>query len=218
MEIRKRNLYKRLTVKEIVQVILKIPHDDDAAVYLFFERYEPLLLKQFQLFVGDMSWWEDAMNDFFLYLKGKGDWEKLSSFKWESSLGSWLKTTSRNFFNDFRERVIKKPIIIVNIDEEKPDRPVFQLPSESEEDREKREKRVQIWEAALRLKDEDQRFVMVKKLRGYDSKEVAVMLQMRWAKRGIVKYYKKRIVVPDNHYVDNICKKAKAEIMKMIHQ
>ena len=72
-------------------------------------------------------------------------------------------------------------------------------------------------EAISLLKDADQKFVMIKRLQGYNSKEIAILLQKRWAKHGIVKYNnKKQIVVPDAAYVDVRTQRAKENLLKII--
>jgi hypothetical protein len=71
-------------------------------------------------------------------------------------------------------------------------------------------------EAIGQLKDEDQRFVILKRLQGYNSKEIAVLLQKRWKKHGIIKYnHKNELVVPDAAYVDVRTQRAK-ENLKII--
>ncbi len=73
-----------------------------------------------------------------------------------------------------------------------------------------------LMEAIGKLKDDDQRFVMLKRLEGYKSKEIADMLQMKWQKYGIKKYNNKNeLVVPDAGYVDVHTQRAKA-ILKII--
>ena len=72
-------------------------------------------------------------------------------------------------------------------------------------------------EAIGQLKDDDQRFVILKRLQGYNSKEIAVLLQKKWQKHGIKKYNnKKELVVPDAAYVDVRTQRAKENLRIII--
>ena len=68
-------------------------------------------------------------------------------------------------------------------------------------------------EAIGKLKDEDQRFAILKRLEGYKSKEIADMLKIKWQKYGIVKYNNdNEVVVPDEGYVNVQVQRAKKEL------
>ena len=72
------------------------------------------------------------------------------------------------------------------------------------------EMHVLLMEAVGMLKDPDQKFVVIKRLQGYNSKDIALLLQKRWEKHNIVKYNnKKQMVVPDAAYVDVRMQRAK---------
>ena len=98
-----------------------------------------------------------------------------------------------------------------------PDRPSIQLPDGGEEDYERRQRKVMLMEAIGQLKDDDQRFVILKRLEGYNSNEIALLLQKRWQKHDIVKYNNKgQRVVPDATYVDVRTQRAKENLRILI--
>ena len=58
---------------------------------------------------------------------------------------------------------------------------------------------------------------MLRRLEGYNSKEIAVLLQMRWEKHGIIKYNNKdELVIPDDAYVNVRVQRAKDNLKKII--
>lgn len=65
--------------------------------------------------------------------------------------------------------------------------------------------RVLLLEAIAQLEYADYRFVIVKRLEGYNNEEIAILLQKKWQKLGIKKHdANKGFVVPDATYV-NVC-------------
>lgn len=89
----------------------------------------------------------------------------------------------------------------------------MQLPDGGKETYERRMNKVMLMEAIGKLKDEDQRFAILKRLEGYKSKEIADMLKIKWQKYGIVKYNNdNEVVVPDEGYVNVHVQRAKKEL------
>lgn len=81
-----------------------------------------------------------------------------------------------------------------------------------EETEERRIQKVLLLEA-IGLLDDDCRFVILKQLKGYRSKEIAVMLQQKWQKHGIVRYNEDgQLVDPDEAYV-NACAQCAKEAL-----
>jgi len=85
------------------------------------------------------------------------------------------------------------------------------------EDYERRQLKVLLLEAVGQLDDPDQKFVILKRLQGYDSREIALLLQKRWEKHGIRKFNNRHEeVVPDAAYVDVRTQRAKENLRKII--
>lgn len=204
--------YSNLSDKELVEKIIDVPHDDEAAAYLLQTRYAPLLRNIYQkVFNDDHSLYGDCIQELFIYLKGKDlNWNKFRTFEWKSTLGVWL---DRIAFNRFRERkpyLIGKQVKSISIDDDSKPGNHLQLPDMGKQEYEKNHLHVILMEAIGMLKDPDQKFVVLKRLQGYNSKEIAILMQKRWEKHGIVKFNnKKQIVVPDAAYVDVRMQRAK---------
>ena len=79
MELTFHNNYKEESDKEIVEKIITVPYNEEAAAYLLYNRYDPLLFKLYRkIFDKNLSWYDDCLGDLFDYLKGKNqDWNKL---------------------------------------------------------------------------------------------------------------------------------------------
>ena len=198
-------------------MILAIPHDEDAAAFLLHTRYRPLLLSIYRSLTQDESWFEDCIDELFIHLKGSNtDWHNLSSFAWRSSFGTWLKGVARNKFCEVIPALIENNGENLSI-QQTDSGVIIQLPDEGEEEFSRNERKVMLLEAIGQLEDADQKFVILKRLQGYNSKEIAVLLQKRWEKHGIVKYNsKKEMVVPDAAYVDVRTQRAKENLKKII--
>ena len=189
--------------------------------FLLNNRYNPLLHKLYlEIYGKQHDLYGDCLNDLFIYLKsGEPVWRKLISFEWRSSFGTWLGTTARHRFVEIKSTLIGKCPNPLSIDgESEEDNPV-QFPDNGVEEYEDKERKVILMEAISLLKDADQKLVMIKRLQGYNSKEIAILLQKRWAKHGIVKYNnKKQIVVPDAAYVDVRSQRAKENLQRIINK
>lgn len=212
MELYIHKKYAKYSDEEIVSSIIDPPHDEEAAAYLIYNRYSPLLRNIYRkVFENDASWYGDCINDLYLFLRGKNlEWNKLKTFEWKSKFSTWLSKAAYNRFLEVKSTLKGKITNPVYIDENYRTDLSFQLPDDGEQDYERREKNILLLEAVNMLEDLDQKFVILKRLQGYNSKEIALLLQKRWEKYGIVKYNKKKqIVVPDAAYVDVRMQRAK---------
>ena len=164
------------------------------------------------------SWYEDCLGDLFEYLKGKErDWNKLRTFEWRSKFGPWLSTTARHRFIEIKPYLIGKIENPLSIDDTDGDKALVQLPENGGEEYERLERKVFLMEAVGMLKDPDQKFVILKRLQGYNSKEIAELMKMSWAKHGIKKYDNKgNLVVPTSGYVDVRTQRAKENLKEII--
>lgn len=225
--------YEGYTDRELVELAILPPTgkkpNEEGVAYLLNDRYDPLLHKIYLEIYGKRhDLYGDCLNDLFIYLKsGEPVWRKLISFEWRSSFGTWLGTTARHRFVEIKPTLIGKCPNSLSIDggsanlspSGEPERGSVQLPDNGVEEYEDKERKVILMEAISLLKDADQKFVMIKRLQGYNSKEIAALLQKRWVKHGIVKYNnKKQVVVPDAAYVDVRTQRAKENLQKIINK
>lgn len=215
--------YTELDDKQIVELILALPHNEEAAAYLLHNRYNPLLRNIYRNLTDETYWFEDCIDELHLHLRGKdSSWQILADFEWRSTFGCWLTTVAKNKFREVLPKLIENRGRNRSLDNNDQENPTMQIPDGGEEEYERRMRKVMLMEAIGQLKDDDQRFVMLKRLEGYDSNEIALLLQKRWEKHGIVKYgYKKgskekHVVVPDASYVDIRTQRAKKNLKKII--
>ncbi len=215
------NKYRTLTDRELVGCVTeKTPPDETAVVYLLQERYQPLLRKLSKEIYNGLEWHEDCVNELFVYLKGEDlKWDKLASIKWTGAFAAWFKKTAWNYFNYIKPKMIGKIINPLSIDEENEEGKKTTLPDPAIKIYEDEERKVLLLEAISMLPDPDMKFIVLKKLQGYNSKEVAVLLQKRWKKHGIVKYNnKKEIVVPNDAYINLRLQRTKIILMDIINK
>ena len=213
------NNYAELNDKEIVNKIINKPYNEEAAAYLIYNRYDPLLHKLYrEIYDKDPSWYEDCLGDLFGFLKGKErDWNKLRTFQWRSKFGAWLSSTARHRFIEIKPYLIGKIENSLSIDDTDGDKAPVQLPENGGEEYERLERKILLMEAVGMLKDPDQKFVILKRLQGYNSKEIAELMKKSWAKHGIKKYDNKgNLVVPTSGYVDVRTQRAKENLKEII--
>ena len=213
------NNYAELNDKEIVNKIINKPYNEEAAAYLIYNRYDPLLHKLYrEIYDKDPSWYEDCLGDLFGFLKGKErDWNKLRTFQWRSKFGAWLSSTARHRFIEIKPYLIGKIENPLSIDDTDGDKAPVQLPENGGEEYERLERKIILMEAVGMLKDPDQKFVILKRLQGYNSKEIAELMKKSWAKHGIKKYDNKgNLVVPTSGYVDVRTQRAKDNLKEII--
>lgn len=211
--------YKEMDDRTVVTQVLAIPHNEEAAAFLLYDRYDPLLRSVYNHLAANRHWYDDCVDELFIHLRGTdGSWHPLASFEWRSTFGCWLKRVARYKFIDVLQKLIDNERYTISLDVDGSNNPSVQIPDGGEEDYERRQRKVMLMEAIGQLKDDDQRFVILKRLEGYNSQEIALLLQKKWQRQGIVKYgYKKNskekhIVVPDAAYVDIRTQRAKENL------
>lgn len=207
--------YTALSDEALVGLIVEGGHNDEAGAYLVYERYRPLLVKCYlRVFDGDMQWLDDCLGDLYLFLRGReGGWRKLASFEWRCRFASWLIRLATNRFLEMKPYLIGKINFRLSIseDDEREDA------SDGLDEYERREREVLLLEAVGLLEDTDQRFVVLKRLQGYSSRETAELLSQMWERHGIVKRdLQGRPVRPTAGYVDVRMQRAKAALRLII--
>lgn len=202
--------YSNLSDRQIVEKILAEPHDEEAAAYLLHDRYAPLLLNLYGRLTSKDIWYDDCVDELFMHLKGKDcSWRSLANFRWESTLGVWLREVAWGKFCDILPKLIGNSHLTVSIDNDAPNMPKVQLPDGGEDSYNRTQRKINLLDE-ISLLDEDQKFVILKRLEGYRSKEISTMLKARWRKYGIVKYNNKNeVVIPDDGYVNVLTQRAK---------
>lgn len=222
--------YEDYTDKELVELVTnpqtgKQPNDEGVA-FLLYKKYSPLLHKIYHdIYEKKYDFYGDCLGDLYAYLK-KGDpvWRKLKNIEWRSSFSTWISKTASRRFIEIKPYLIGKIPYTLSIEgciltsSDQGNREIsIQLPDNGVEEYEDKERKVILMEAISFLKEQDQKFVIIKRLQGYNSKEIAILLQKRWAKHGIIKYNnKKQLIVPDAAYVDVRTQRAKENLKKII--
>ena len=209
--------YSKLSDKQIVEKILADPHDEEAAAYLFHDRYAPLLQKEYSRLTNDSSWYDDCVDELFIYVRGKDhSWHALAGFEWRSTLGYWLKKVARGRFQDVLPKLIENGGRNVSIDSDESGKTKVQIPDGGERIHERSLRKVMLTEAIALLND-DEKFVITKRLQGYNSEEIAELLNIKWKEQNIVKYnHDGEIVVANVKYVDSKAQKARKHLKKIM--
>lgn len=224
MELSFKDKYKKLSDKEIVDLIIAEPYNEEAATYLIYDRYEPLCISICLKTLDGVSRLDELQSELFMLLKGKNrDWHALRSFGWRSTLGRWLSITAYNLSLELRRQLIEndgKNTSIDNGQTDDEDKPhTIDIPVDEEKQQERRYNMIVLNEAIQMLENPDQRFVVKKRLQGYSSKEVAFMLQAHWDANDIVRYNnKKQIVKPDSGYIDNLFKRGYDKVTEIYNK
>ena len=204
--------YANLSDREIIDSIITKPHNEEAAVYLLYERYTPKFKKLCFDIYGTCEVYYDCVDDLFIFLKGSNlNWDKLRSFEWRSKFSTWIATTALRRFVEIKPLLIGKIGKTLSMDE------CTSLVEKDEESYERRMRKVMLMEAIMQLEDADQKFVILKTLEGYDSSEIAILMATKWHNEGIVRYDNKgNAVVPSAGYVDVRRQRAKAELKRIL--
>lgn len=221
MDLRFRETYKDLSDKEIVDMITAEPYNEEAATYLIYDRYEPLFLSICQKTLDSIHRLDELQSELFMLLKGKDrDWHVLKSFGWRSSLGRWLSITAYNLSLELRRQLIENNGENTSLDNGWTDDDgksrSIEIPTDEEMRQERHYNMLVLNEAIHMIENPDQRFVVIQRMKGYSSKEVAERLQAYWDRNDIVRYNnKKQIVKPDSGYIDNLFKRGYDKVVEL---
>ena len=212
MQLKLPKAYKDMTDREIVDLI--IAGNEEAMLYLLYDRYENDLKFYAWRYYDSLAYLEDLTNYLYMQFKGKrGDWQPLKSFQWKCKFRTWFCSVASHLFLEKRDELIglggKNGSIGVN-DGEKP-LPEPRTASENQ-------KLVMIMEAINRLENDDYRFILIKELEGYNHKEIAEMMVAKRKRENKVTYYKGQIVIPDAHYIDMNKARALKEVKTIVEQ
>ena len=204
--------YHLLRDKEIVDLI--IAGNEEAMLYLLYDRYENDLKFYAWRYYDSLAYLEDLINYLYIQFKGKkGDWQPLKSFQWKCKFRTWFCSVASHLFLEKRDELIGLGGKDGSKGTDGGDKPIPELTSEPEN-----HKLVMLMEAINRLENDDYRFILIKELEGYNHKEIADMMVAKRKKENKVTFYKGNIVVPDAHYVDMNKARALREVKAIVEQ
>lgn len=204
--------YSELPDKEIVDLI--IAGNEEAMLYLLYDRYENDLKFYAWRYYDSLVYLEDLINYLYIQFKGKnGDWQPLKSFQWKCKFRTWFCSVASHLFLEKRDELIG----LGGNDDSKGtdggDKPIPEPTPEPEN-----QKLVMLMEAINRLENDDYRFILIKELEGYNHKEIAEMMVAKRKKENKVTFYKGKMVIPDAHYVDMNKARAIREVKAIVEQ
>ena len=204
--------YHPLRDKEIVDLI--IAGNEEAMLYLLYDRYENDLKFYAWRYYDSLAYLEDLINYLYIQFKGKkGDWQPLKSFQWKCKFRTWFCSVASHLFLEKRDELIGLGGKDGSKGTDGGDKPIPEPTSEPEN-----QKLVMLMEAINRLENDDYRFILIKELEGYNHKEIADMMVAKRKKENKVTFYKGNIVVPDAHYVDMNKARALREVKAIVEQ
>ncbi len=191
--------YKSLSDRDLVTAVLD--GDEDAMLYLMYERYYDDLRFYAWRYYGNLEYLEDLVNYLYLQFKGKNaDWQPLRNFQWRCSFRTWFCSVASHLFLEKKDDLM----VYEDLDEQEPEP--------------ENEKSAMLMEALTRLENEDYRFVLVKELEGYNHKEVAVMLGEKRKTENRLRKYNGELVLPNAQYVDMLKSRAVRELKAVVKQ
>ena len=214
-----RSPYRNMTDKEIVNLV--IAGDNDAMLYLLYNKYMQDLKYYTWKYYNSMEYLDYLIGYLYERLQGKnGDWQTLKDFRWESTFRTWLCSVASHLFLEKKKELIgfgrmRNSIGLTkdgSVPEPEPE--PDPLPRLKEEN----ENFIEMLGAISRLKYDDQRFILIKELEGYNHSEIAQMLVEKRRREKKVTRYNNKIVVPDAHYVDMNKGRAIREIKVILQQ
>lgn len=204
--------YGDMTDKEIVDLI--IAGNEEAMLYLLYDRYENDLKFYAWRYYDSLVYLEDLINYLYIQFKGKnGDWQPLKSFQWKCKFRTWFCSVASHLFLEKRDELIGLGGKDGSKGTDGGDKPLPEPKPEPEN-----QKLVMLMEAINRLENDDYRFILIKELEGYNHKEIAEMMVAKRKKENKVTFYKGKIVVPDAHYVDMNKARAIREVKAIVEQ
>lgn len=210
--------YKDLDDRQIIDLVLS-DGNEEAMLFLIFERYLPLLKKLCTRYYGDLYYLEQLQVELLILLKAN-DWHPVRGFGWRSSFGTWLGTVAGNLF-------IKKMPELIGIDKfpvsigENGDDGEVNIP-EPEPPHENDMHMTLLIEAIQQLEDKDQRFILLREFDGYTPKEIARQLEAYRRKENRLKTKKVNgqieEIIPSAEYVHMLKGRAKDNIRVIISE
>ena len=218
MQIAYHQQYKDLDDRQIIDLVLS-DGNEEAMLFLIFERYLPLLKKLCTRYYGDLYYLEQLQVELLILLKAN-DWHPVRGFGWRSSFGTWLGTVAGNLFIKKMPELIGIDKFPVSIGENGEDGKV-NIP-EPEPPHENDIHMTLLIEAIQQLEDKDQRFILLREFDGYTPKEIARQLEAYRRKENRLKTKKVNgqieEIIPSAEYVHMLKGRAKDNIRVIISE
>ena len=218
MQIAYHQQYKDLDDRQIIDLVLS-DGNEEAMLFLIFERYLPLLKKLCMRYYGDLYYLEQLQVELLILLKAN-DWHPVRGFGWRSSFGTWLGTVAGNLFIKKMPELIGIDKFPVSIGENGEDGEV-NIP-EPEPPHENDMHMTLLIEAIQQLEDKDQRFILLREFDGYTPKEIARQLEAYRRKENRLKTKKVNgqieEIIPSAEYVHMLKGRAKDNIRVIISE
>lgn len=209
--------YNSLDDRKLVELILD--GNEEALLYLIFDRYSPLLKKLCVRYYGDFYFLEQLQTELLILLKTK-DFHALRGFGWRSSFGTWLGVVAGNLFVKKMPELIGISKFTVSIGEDGGNNEVN--PSEPESPHENDIHMLLLIEAIHLLEDKDMRYILLREFDGYKPKEIAKQLENYRRREGRLKSKKVNgesiDILPTAEYVHMLKGRAKDEIRVIIKE
>ena len=218
MQIAYHQQYKDFDDRQIIDMVLS-DGNEEAMLFLIFERYLPLLKKLCMRYYGDLYYLEQLQVELLILLKAN-DWHPVRGFGWRSSFGTWLGTVAGNLFIKKMPELIGIDKFPVSIGESGEDGEV-NIP-EPEPPHENDMHMTLLIEAIQQLEDKDQRFILLREFDGYTPKEIARQLEAYRRKENRLKTKKVNgqieEIIPSAEYVHMLKGRAKDNILVIISE
>ena len=218
MQIAYHKQYKDLDDRQIIDLVLS-DGNEEAMLFLIFERYQPLLKKLCTRYYGDLYYLEQLQVELLILLKAN-DWHPVRGFGWRSSFGTWLGIVAGNLFIKKMPELIGIDKFPVSIGENGEDGEV-NIP-EPEPPHENDMHMTLLIEAIQQLEDKDQRFILLREFDGYTPKEIARQLEAYRRKENRLKTKKVNgqieEIIPSAEYVHMLKGRAKDNIRVIISE
>lgn len=218
MQIAYHQQYKDFDDRQIIDMVLS-DGNEEAMLFLIFERYLPLLKKLCMRYYGDLYYLEQLQVELLILLKAN-DWHPVRGFGWRSSFGTWLGTVAGNLFIKKMPELIGIDKFPVSIGESGEDGEV-NIP-EPEPPHENDMHMTLLIEAIQQLEDKDQRFILLREFDGYTPKEIARQLEAYRRKENRLKTKKVNgqieEIIPSAEYVHMLKGRAKDNIRVIISE
>ena len=209
--------YKDLDDRQMIDLVLS--GNEEAMLYLIFERYSPLLKKLCKRYYNDLRFLEQLQVELLILLKDK-DWHAVRGFSWRSSFGTWLGTVAGNLFINKMPELIGIDKFLVSIGENVKGGEV-NIP-EPEPPHENDMRMILLIEAIQQLEDKDQQFILLREFDGYKPKDIAHQLEAYRRKENRLKTRtvdgKTEEIIPDAEYVHMLKGRAKKHIRVIINK
>lgn len=209
----KKSIYDSYSERDLVEAILS--GNEEAAIYLIYKKYYRDLRYLCRDYCGSEEYLDDLFHEVYLLLKGKnGDWHPLSTWSGMATFRTWLNKTVQNYLLNNRDYLIglrEKKLYSEKEDDEDPVEKVESHYPSIEENMQK----VLLLEAINKLKNQDQKLIILKELQGYNHTEIAQMVNILRAKENRIKVDENGIPILVNaKTIDRIKQQALTQLKK----